>query len=55
MEVGAVLHEAAHHMSPEAGHGEAFAKTYLDTVGSTLGEEAAKTLKTHFDEGGVRY
>jgi len=55
MEVGAILHEAAHHISPASGHGEAFAKTYVDTVGSTLGENAAKTLKTHFDEGGVKH
>jgi hypothetical protein len=55
MEVGAILHEAAHHMSPEPGHGEEFAKTYVDTVGSALGESAANTLKTHFEQGGVNH
>ena len=55
IEMGQVLHEASHIVSPEEGHGPGFAKTYLDTTEGTLGKEAATTLKDHFDAGNVRY
>jgi hypothetical protein len=53
--VSQVLHEASHQISPEEGHSEKFAKTYVDSVQENLGENAAKTLKTKFDSKGVKY
>ena len=43
-----VLHELAHHMSPETGHGPAFRSTFTDLVEQVMGPEARFLLQHEF-------
>jgi len=48
-----VLHEIAHHLAPEPGHGPAFLACFLHLVGELIGDEAAFLLRSSFLDAGV--
>src|SRR4051812_12435170 len=48
-----VLHEIAHHLVPEPGHGPAFVACFLHLVGELIGDEAAFLLRSSFLDAGV--
>ncbi len=48
-----VLHELAHHLAPDAGHGPEFAGCLLELVEELVGVEAAFLLRSSFLDAGV--
>jgi putative metallohydrolase (TIGR04338 family) len=48
-----VLHELAHHLAPDAGHGAAFAAQLLELVDELVGVEAAFLLRSTFLDVGI--
>jgi putative metallohydrolase (TIGR04338 family) len=48
-----VLHEIAHHLSVEAGHGPAFVAWMLELVENAVGDEAAFLLRSALLDAGV--
>jgi putative metallohydrolase (TIGR04338 family) len=50
-----ILHELAHLLSPEVGHGRDFARTLLTLVDRFLGTEAGRTLRAAYKETGIKY
>jgi putative metallohydrolase (TIGR04338 family) len=49
-----VLHELAHHLRPDAGHGPEFAAQLLELVEELVGAEAAFLLRSSFLDAGVQ-
>ena len=48
-----VLHELAHHLATDAGHGPAFVATMLELVEGLVGAEAAFLLRATLQDAGV--
>jgi putative metallohydrolase (TIGR04338 family) len=48
-----VLHELAHHLRPDSGHGPAFVAQFLDLVQELIGAEAGFLLRSSFLDAGV--
>ncbi|MFN2562101.1 MAG: TIGR04338 family metallohydrolase [Jatrophihabitans sp.] len=48
-----VLHELAHHLAPDAGHGPEFAAQLLELVEELVGVEAAFLLRSSFLDAGI--
>lgn len=48
-----VLHELAHHLAPDAGHGPGFAAQLLELVEELVGVEAAFLLRSSFLDAGI--
>jgi putative metallohydrolase (TIGR04338 family) len=49
-----VLHELAHHLAPDAGHGPAFAAQLLDLIEELVGTEAGFLLRSSFLDVGIQ-
>lgn len=48
-----VLHELAHHLAPEPGHGAAFVGTFVELVEELVGAEAGFLLRAALQDAGV--
>lgn len=49
-----VLHELAHHLAPESGHGPKFVSTFQDLVEGIIGSEAGFLLRVACLDSGVQ-
>jgi putative metallohydrolase (TIGR04338 family) len=50
-----VLHEVAHHLAGETGHGPAFVGTMLELVSQIVGEEAGFLLRSALQDVGIAF